>query len=266
MSWLTPTHCTNRKPAPPPPFAIEPIPLTLIDAPLDYLGPSTFASALFCGALKRFARAGHAPRAEADRVTAFLDRDLPLHHEDEDEDLFPRCAAARSLRTIWGLFSRGSRTTIVSPTAWSPTSRRRSRPHQPRPVRLDQDARRRFMQAFAASEHRHLAMENGIVMALARVRLKHSDLKMMSRQMRLRRGLTPDVAHARSSLRPKRRLGRCEDPQRSAVFPPHGGAADTALSLDRLFGQPHHSERCARLDPGEVFVHRNIANVVTPAT
>lgn len=171
------------------PFAIEPIPLALIDAPLDYIVAEHFRQRVVCGALKRFAQAGQAPRAEADRVTAFLDRDLPLHYEDEDEDLFPalrrRALPEDDLGTVLARLSDDHRQSdgmvadIKAALAASPAKD---------PVRLDQNARR-VMQAFAASEHRHLAMENGIVMALARVRLKASDLKMMSRQMRLRRGI-----------------------------------------------------------------------------
>ncbi|MGL4974756.1 MAG: hypothetical protein ACRC56_05640, partial [Bosea sp. (in: a-proteobacteria)] len=56
------------------------------------------------------------------------------------------------------------------------------------PVRLDRQARE-VMQAYAASEHRHLAMENGIVMAIARIRLKPADLRSISQAMKLRRGV-----------------------------------------------------------------------------
>jgi len=45
------------------------------------------------------------------------------------------------------------------------------------------------MQAYAASEMRHLALENGVVLALARIRLTRPDLKAISRSMKLRRGV-----------------------------------------------------------------------------
>ncbi|MGL4438926.1 MAG: hypothetical protein ACRCUE_06605, partial [Bosea sp. (in: a-proteobacteria)] len=56
------------------------------------------------------------------------------------------------------------------------------------PVKLGRQARE-VMQAYAANEHRHLAMENGIVMAIARIRLKPADLKAISHAMKLRRGV-----------------------------------------------------------------------------
>jgi hypothetical protein len=45
------------------------------------------------------------------------------------------------------------------------------------------------MKAYAASEHRHLAMENSIVMAIARIRLKSADLAAISQAMKQRRGV-----------------------------------------------------------------------------
>jgi hypothetical protein len=45
------------------------------------------------------------------------------------------------------------------------------------------------MLAYATGEHRHLAAENGIVLAIARIRLTRGDLAKMSRSMKQRRGL-----------------------------------------------------------------------------
>ena len=47
------------------------------------------------------------------------------------------------------------------------------------------------MQAYASSEGGHLAIENGIVLAIARIRLTRGDLGAMARGMKARRG----VAH-----------------------------------------------------------------------
>ena len=51
-------------------------------------------------------------------------------------------------------------------------------------------AARELMQTYASSESGHLAMENGIVLAIARIRLTRGDLDAMSRGMKARRGVT----------------------------------------------------------------------------
>lgn len=168
---------------------IEAIPFSLIDTPLDYILADLSRKRSVCVALKRFAHEGKIARSEADMVIAFLDQDLPLHHEDEDHDLFPavrrRALPADDLGTVLARLSEGHRLSdvmvhaIVDILAATPGDD---------PVRLDRQARE-VMQAYAASEHRHLAMENGIVMAIARIRLKPTDLKAISQAMKLRRGV-----------------------------------------------------------------------------
>ncbi len=174
-------------PAGPP--MVEAIPFSLIDAPLDYILADHFRQRSVCIALQRFAREGRVARSEADMVIAFLDHDLPLHHEDEDQDLFPavrrRSLPEDDLGMVLARLSEDHRLSdvmvhaIIEVLASTPAAN---------PVKLDRQARD-VMLAYAASEHRHLAMENGIVMAIARIRLKPSDLKPISHAMKLRRGV-----------------------------------------------------------------------------
>jgi len=56
------------------------------------------------------------------------------------------------------------------------------------PVDLDV-ATAELLLAFASREHRHLAIENAIVMVIARRRLTSADLAAMSRAMKARRGI-----------------------------------------------------------------------------
>jgi hemerythrin-like domain-containing protein len=168
---------------------VEAIPFHLLDTPLDYIVADHFRQRSICVALKRFAAAGHAPRRDADMVIAFLDHDLPLHHEDEDQDLFPtvrrRALPEDDLGAVLARLSEDHRLSdvmvhaIVDVLAAMPG-------HDP--VHLDRQTRD-IMKAYAASEHRHLAMENGIVMAIARIRLKSADLVAISRAMKQRRGV-----------------------------------------------------------------------------
>ena len=61
--------------------------------------------------------------------------------------------------------------------------KRRAGPvHVSRPVR-------QALRAYAVAEHHHLAIENAVVMVIARVRLGPRDLAAMREGMRIRRGL-----------------------------------------------------------------------------
>ncbi len=116
------THERAITPDPPPEAAaaiVEALPFSLIDTPLDYIFADHFRQRSVCVALKRFAEHGRVPRSEADMVTAFLDRELSLHHEDEDQDLFP-AVRRRALPEddLGAVLARLSRTT-GSPMAWS---------------------------------------------------------------------------------------------------------------------------------------------------
>jgi hemerythrin-like domain-containing protein len=160
----------------------------LIDDPLEYILADHLRQRSLCAVLKRFAEAGFAARGEADAVIGFLERDLPLHLEDEDTDLFPllrkRAMPEDDLGVALARLSddhrRGERMAgdIVAALAARPGERRQ---------RLDSQACD-LMRAYAASEHRHLAIENAVLLTLARIRLTRGDLKAMARSMKARRG------------------------------------------------------------------------------
>jgi hemerythrin-like domain-containing protein len=170
------------------PLKLDPLPFALLDAPLDYMLADHFRLRTLCVALKRSAERGRVSRAEADLMIGFFDRDMPLHHEDEDETLFPLlrrralpedelgvvlarlgadhdAAAAMARDIIAGLSVDLAAGEIRLPAAL-----------------------RDVMRGYVANEHRHLAIENGIVLALARVRLTRSDLRRVSTEMKARRG------------------------------------------------------------------------------
>lgn len=168
---------------------VEALPFSLIDQPLDYILADHFRKRSICVALKRFAAEGQAARSDADVVIAFLDKDLPLHHADEDSDLFPavrrRALPEDDLGAALARLSEDHRqsdvmiSAIIQALAATPNRD---------PVHLNRQAKD-VMRAYAASEHRHLAMENGIVMAIARIRLKPADLGTISQGMKQRRGV-----------------------------------------------------------------------------
>jgi hypothetical protein len=171
--------------AAPPPFA-------LLDDPLAYILAAHLRQRAVCAVLRCFATDRVAGRAQADRMTAYLTGDLRLHHEDEDLDLYPvlrrRALPADGLGiTLARLAEEHRQGAAMADMIVEALS---ARPADDT-VHIDIPAGE-AMQAYAASEMRHLALENGVVLALARIRLTRPDLKAISRGMKLRRGV---VAH-----------------------------------------------------------------------
>lgn len=167
---------------------LEPPPAHLLERPLDYILADHFRQRSVCAALRRFAETGRAGRDEARRITAFLKGELALHHADEDEDLFP--ALRRRVRpedeldhalTRLGQDHREAGEAIRAVIAALGQA-------GPEGELALGGAERRAMAAYAASEHRHLAIENGVVLAIARIRLTPKDLAAIARSMKARRG------------------------------------------------------------------------------
>ena len=164
-------------------------PFALLDEPLAYVQAAHLQQRAICAVLRRFAAAHAASRPEADRVTAYLTGELRLHHEDEDLDLYPalrrRALPADGLGITLARLSEEHRQgaamadLIVDALSARPAEE---------VVQLGATTSE-AMQAYAASEIRHLALENAVVLALARIRLTRPDLKAISRGMKARRGV-----------------------------------------------------------------------------
>jgi hemerythrin-like domain-containing protein len=157
-------------------------PRRLLADPLGYLVADHFRLRSLAAALRRWAEAGEAPPDQAAAASAFLERDAPIHHRDEDCDLFPMLRRrARPDDALDETLSRLGR------------DHRRSREDAAAIVRALQPGRRLSAEdrdafrAYAAREHRHLAVENGVVIAIARVRLTRADLAALSAAMTARR-------------------------------------------------------------------------------
>lgn len=167
----------------------DPIPAALLDAPLEFILVDHVRQRSLCAAFRRFTRQGYIDRAEADAVVTYLRRDVDLHHRDEEEDLFPSLLRRAPLEDNLGATMerlvadhRQSRTMIEAIIAVL------AKRAGPGPIRLG-PAARKLLLAYAASEHHHLAAENGIVLAIARVRLTRGDLTVISATMKGRHGV-----------------------------------------------------------------------------
>jgi len=140
---------------------------------------------------------------DAEVLTWLLDfvvDDLALHVLDEEQDLFPLLRArAEPEDDIERLVGR-----LAGEHAKDLTRAAAVRQHlqtclrQRAPIGRN-NVRRRALEAFAIQERGHLALENAVVLPIARRRLSEPDLAGLSQRLAARRGMAP-VPAKRSHL------------------------------------------------------------------
>lgn len=164
-----------------------PVPASLLKRPIDYIQADHDRQRIVCATLRRFAASGEADAAAGRIVARFLTVDVVLNHADESEDVYPalrrRFIAADELdRTLGHLDTDhaalqdvlGRIAAALAPLESGPT------------VQLSR-AEAGLLDEFASEQHRHLAVENAIVLPIARVRLLPDDLAAISHTMTTRR-------------------------------------------------------------------------------
>ena len=167
---------------------IEPLPENLLREPLDFLFADHYRQRVLCDRLRRIASHPPGPRRRAAirEALAFLERDLPLHHRDEESDLFPllrrRCLPGDNLLDMLEILSAEHAADELAAAGIAGHLRL---------LLADPAADRAGLAAavelFAATQQRHLIWENVVVLPLARRRLKPADLARMGRMMAERR-------------------------------------------------------------------------------
>lgn len=168
---------------------IEAIPLHLLAEPIEWFFAEHFRHRQACKMIENVAAAMVFDRPKITELITFLDRDLPLHVIDEEEDFFPllrrRCEAEDDVERVLGMLSAEHRADMVQASA--------VRDHLLTSLETESapgldPAQRKAMIAFAAQERRHLGLENAIVLPIARLRLDQEDLTTLGRRLAARRG------------------------------------------------------------------------------
>jgi hemerythrin-like domain-containing protein len=155
------------------PPLIEPAPPALLSDPLGFFFAEHFRQRRLCNLMEQLANAAALDRDLTSGILAFLQDDMVLHVQDEEEDLFPlmrrRCPPEDEIERV-----------LSALTAEHAGDRHLSG--------LVVEGLREAMVDFARNERRHLALENSIVLPLARLRLTEDDLAMLSACMTRRHG------------------------------------------------------------------------------
>ncbi len=172
---------------------IEPLPPELIHEPLNWLFAEHYRHRQLCQLIERVGNATVLLRDEAQEILAFLRHDMPLHVIDEEDDLFPllrrRCQPADELDAVLGALSAEHRDDLEQSRALIAGLQRGLADGQA--PGHDRETRSLFTE-FAVHERRHIALENAVVLPIARLRLTAADLRSLSIRLAARRGLLLD--------------------------------------------------------------------------
>ena len=174
---------------------IETIPTSLLREPLEWFFAEHFRHRQLCLMIDRIAGATVFEETIVSVVADFIRRDLPLHIIDEEEDFFPllrrRCLAEDKIEEILGILSSDHKADMATAAN---VSQLLSRSLQEKSaLGLDQSAQR-VLRAFSDQERRHLALENAVILPIARLRFSDADLKALSDRLAARRGLVLNEA------------------------------------------------------------------------
>lgn len=126
-------------------------------------------------------------QAESRALLTFLTRDLPLHHQDEEEDLFPllrsRCRPDDGIDAILAELDRdhAAESFLVRDIAVDLRAIAGGKPPESAARLLAS------LRLFAEGQRRHLHWENQVVVPLTEKRLTAKDLEALGRKMAARR-------------------------------------------------------------------------------
>lgn len=152
--------------------------------PLDFLLDEHMRQRTLCGLLDEMATSGRLDSETVGAAVDFLKSDFGLHVLDEEEDLFPllrqRLPADERLSDVLDQLS--AEHTHDRDVAYAVTEGLQKASKGDAPAGFFD-----LLRAFAASERRHMIVENAIVMPLARASLRADDLAALGRNMAARR-------------------------------------------------------------------------------
>jgi hemerythrin-like domain-containing protein len=170
---------------------IEPASAALLSDPLDFFFAEHFRQRKLCNLIEELALADTLAWGLTAEVLDFLRHDMVLHVQDEEEDLFPlmrlRCPPEDEIERVLSALTAehaGDRHLADLVTDGLQRSLAEGRPAAAQP------GLREAMVDFARNERRHLALENSVVLPLARRRLSQEDLVRLSAGLLKRRRQT----------------------------------------------------------------------------
>lgn len=174
-------------------WRIEAIPQALMAEPLDWFFAEHHRHRQACRLIASLADDPAFDGACVTEVLEFIRNDLALHIIDEEEDLFPllrrRALPEDQIEIALGRLSSEHR--VDSALAQRVRTILQDSLDRREPCARDASARQALLD-FAAQELRHLALENAVVLPIARLRLTQEDIESMAARLAARRGVTQE--------------------------------------------------------------------------
>jgi iron-sulfur cluster repair protein YtfE (RIC family) len=175
----------------PNPTQVADTPDDLLSDPIGWFFSEHQRHRQFCDLMQRTAMATSYDEKVLSWLHDFVVHELALHVLDEEEDLFPlmrtRARPEDDLEKVLGRLSGEHAKDLTRAAA--------VRHHleyclrQKVPISRN-NGRRRALESFAIQERGHLALENAVVLPIARLRLTERDLLDLSSRLAARRGVT----------------------------------------------------------------------------
>lgn len=170
------------------PLGLGAMPEELLDDPLEFFATDHLRQREAFGLIEQLADADTLERSTVLAVLDFLETDMVAHVLDEEIDLFPllekRCKPDDNIDVVLGdLSAEHTAEERIAVDIRAGLAQALEGNH----AVGDLSELREKMLAFAHSEQRHLALENGIVLPLARACLTEDDLSYLSQRMKARR-------------------------------------------------------------------------------
>lgn len=159
----------------------------------------------FCDLMQRASMATSFDEEVIGWLLDFVVHELALHILDEEEDLFPlmrrRAQPEDKFETLLGRLSGEHAKDLTRAAAVR--HHLQTCLHQRVPISRN-NVRRRALESFANQERSHLALENAVILPIARLRLTERDLVDLSNRLATRRGIVRRPAgrpNAKAALR-----------------------------------------------------------------
>jgi len=175
--------------------AIESVPLDLLREPLVWFFAEHYRHRELCARLLRLLASVTFAKPALLEILDFLDRDFPVHIIEEEDDLFPllrrRCESDDQIEKVLGMLSGEHASDMNGATAVKALVARAVA--EQRGLGCYAEAQS-VIEPFCHQQKRHIAVENAVVLPIARLRLTDSDLKSLGQRLAARRGLSDPFA------------------------------------------------------------------------
>ena len=161
--------------------------ISLFQNPLDYITEDHWRLRAMCAEMIRLAEKKNTDAQARATLIGYLDHELPLLLEDEDEALMPMVLARAEAEDEIPKLVQRLQTEHAEITAYLEMVR--GGLHAADPTEGMSDALRALLTSLSGAIRRHLILENAVLLPLARARLTRSDLNRLRKRMLDRRGL-----------------------------------------------------------------------------